>query len=144
MGLFEMFKKKNSGNVAKDRLKLLLVSDRANCSPDVMEKIKNGELGEIISVEAQMNCTHPATTRQWLENLPGGMMFYLGCHLIDLILRIQGKPKKIMPLNKCSGLEGVTAKDFPHLPVEGPEQAPRSLPARMLGILQLQKEAILS
>lgn len=41
MGLFEIFKKKNSGNVAKDRLKLLLVSDRANCSPDVMEMIKN-------------------------------------------------------------------------------------------------------
>lgn len=41
MGLFELFKKKNSGNVAKDRLKLLLVSDRANCSPDVMEMIKN-------------------------------------------------------------------------------------------------------
>ncbi len=41
MGLFEMFRKKNSGNVAKDRLKLLLVSDRANCSPDVMEMIKN-------------------------------------------------------------------------------------------------------
>ena len=36
MGLFELFKKKNSGGVAKDRLKLLLVSDRANCSPDVM------------------------------------------------------------------------------------------------------------
>ena len=41
MGLFELFKKKNSGGVAKDRLKLLLVSDRANCSPDVMEMIKN-------------------------------------------------------------------------------------------------------
>ena len=41
MGLFEMFKKKNTGSVAKDRLKLLLVSDRANCSPDVMEQIKN-------------------------------------------------------------------------------------------------------
>ena len=37
MGLFDLFKKKNSGDVAKDRLKLLLVSDRANCSPDVME-----------------------------------------------------------------------------------------------------------
>lgn len=36
MGLFELFKKKNSGGVAKDRLKLLLVSDRANCSPDVI------------------------------------------------------------------------------------------------------------
>lgn len=41
MGLLDMFKKKNSGDVAKDRLKLLLVSDRANCSPDVMEMIKN-------------------------------------------------------------------------------------------------------
>lgn len=42
MGLFEnLFKKKSSGDVAKDRLKLLLVSDRANCSPEIMELIKN-------------------------------------------------------------------------------------------------------
>lgn len=41
MGLFDMFKKKASGDVAKDRLKLLLVSDRAKCSPEVMEMIKN-------------------------------------------------------------------------------------------------------
>ena len=27
--------------MAKDRLKLVLVSDRANCSPDLMEQIKN-------------------------------------------------------------------------------------------------------
>lgn len=41
MSLFDMFKKKSSGDVAKDRLKLLLVSDRANRSPDIMEAIKN-------------------------------------------------------------------------------------------------------
>ena len=34
-------KKKNSGSIAKDRLKLLLVSDRASCSPEIMEAIKN-------------------------------------------------------------------------------------------------------
>lgn len=79
---------------------------------ELLSQIKNGELGEIISVEAQMNCWHPATTRQWLENLPGGMMFYLGCHLIDLIFQIQGKPERIIPLNKCSNIDGVTAKDF--------------------------------
>ena len=39
--LVDLFKKKGSGDVAKDRLKLLLVSDRANCSPEVMEMIKN-------------------------------------------------------------------------------------------------------
>ena len=37
----DFFRKKNSGEVAKDRLKLLLISDRANCSPEVMEAIKN-------------------------------------------------------------------------------------------------------
>ena len=42
MGLMDFFgKKKNSGSVAKDRLKLVLISDRANCAPDIMENIKN-------------------------------------------------------------------------------------------------------
>ena len=48
MGFMDFFKKKNSGDVAKDRLKLLLVSDRANCSPDVMEAIKN-DIIQVIS-----------------------------------------------------------------------------------------------
>ena len=37
MGIMDLFKKKSSGNVAKDRLKLVLVSDRANCSSEMME-----------------------------------------------------------------------------------------------------------
>ena len=41
MGFSEFFRKKSSGNIAKDRLKLVLVSDRANCSPEIMEQIKN-------------------------------------------------------------------------------------------------------
>ncbi len=48
MGLMDLFKKRNSGNVAKDRLKLVLVSDRASCSPEMMEKIKN-EIIDVIS-----------------------------------------------------------------------------------------------
>lgn len=41
MGLADFFRKKSSSSVAKDRLKLVLVSDRANCSPEIMEQIKN-------------------------------------------------------------------------------------------------------
>lgn len=41
MGFSDFFKRKSSGNIAKDRLKLVLVSDRANCSPEIMEQIKN-------------------------------------------------------------------------------------------------------
>ena len=78
---------------------------------ELMEKIKAGELGEIINVEAQMNCLHTQEVRQWLQDFPGGMMFFLGCHLIDLILQIKGQPERILPLNKCTG-QGVTTKDF--------------------------------
>ena len=79
---------------------------------ELMEKVKAGELGEIISVEAQMNCLHNAVNRQWLSDFPGGMMFYLGCHLVDLVLQLQGMPEKITALNRCTGLDGVTAQDF--------------------------------
>ena len=48
MGFMDFFRKKNSGEVAKDRLKLLLVSDRASCSPEMMEQIKN-EIIQVIS-----------------------------------------------------------------------------------------------
>ena len=48
MGLLDLFRKQSSGDVAKDRLKLLLVSDRANCSPEMMEMIKR-DIIEVIS-----------------------------------------------------------------------------------------------
>ena len=79
---------------------------------ELMRKIKAGELGEIISVEAQMNCIHPNEVRQWLGNFPGGMMFFLGCHLVDLVLQIQGYPKAIIPYNKCTQVDGITSEDF--------------------------------
>ena len=40
MGVFETKKKASSVFIAKDRLKVLLVSDRVNCTPDALEKIK--------------------------------------------------------------------------------------------------------
>lgn len=40
MGVFETKKKVSSVIVAKDRLKVILVSDRVNCTPDSYEKIK--------------------------------------------------------------------------------------------------------
>lgn len=41
MKIMEFFRKKNSSEVAKDRLKFILTSDRASCSPEMMEQIKN-------------------------------------------------------------------------------------------------------
>ena len=41
MRLFDFFKKKTSKDIAKDRLKLVLVSDRAGVAPELMEQMKN-------------------------------------------------------------------------------------------------------
>ena len=73
--------------------------------------IKSGKLGTVYSVEAQMSCTHTKEKRDWLSTLPGGMMFYLGCHLIDIILRFQGKPKRILPYNFASKFLGAAGED---------------------------------
>jgi len=77
----------------------------------LMKRIKAGELGEIINVEAQMNCYHPPEVRAWLGELPGGMMFFLGCHLVDLVMQIKGVPDNIVPFNRASGLDGVDTID---------------------------------
>ena len=78
----------------------------------LMEMAKKGELGEIVSVEAQMNCIHRPEKRDWLKQYKGGMMFFLGCHLVDLIMQLQGDPMEIVPMNVCSGLDGAEGEDF--------------------------------
>ena len=55
MGLFDVFRKKSSSNVAKDRLKLLLVSDRSSCSPEIMELIKN-DIINVIAKYMEIDC----------------------------------------------------------------------------------------
>lgn len=79
---------------------------------ELMEAIERGDLGEIISVEAQMSRYDTVEDRQWMGAFPGGMLFFLGCHLIDLIYRIQGAPKKVIPLSCCTNQDGVTSQDF--------------------------------
>ena len=84
-------------------------------NPAVIEAkklVKSGALGDIYAVEAHMDCYHPKDKRQWLEKFPGGMMFYLGCHLIDLVLQFMGQPERIVPMNKIVGNEGTTSEDY--------------------------------
>lgn len=85
------------------------------CNPavrEVLRQVKSGELGEIISVDAQMNCAEPEELRKWLAELPGGMMFFLGCHVIDLVLSIMGKPERVIPYNRRTRKDGIDSEDF--------------------------------
>ena len=45
---FSLFRRKTSKQIAKDRLKILRISDRVNCSPEMMELIK-ADITKVIS-----------------------------------------------------------------------------------------------
>lgn len=76
------------------------------------ERIQRGEIGKIHSIDAEMSIYYGADKREWLGLFQGGMMQYLGCHMVDLVVRLQGVPEKIIPCNIATGCEGVTAKDL--------------------------------
>lgn len=48
MKLLSFFQKKSSRDIAKDRLKILLISDRVSCSPEMLEMIKQ-DIAKVIS-----------------------------------------------------------------------------------------------
>ncbi len=76
------------------------------------DKVKAGQLGEIYSVETHMSCDYGNDKRQWLDAFKGGMTFYLGCHLVDLIYQFMGVPEEIIPYNINTGIFGVSSLDF--------------------------------
>ena len=77
-----------------------------------IDRARRGELGRIYAVEAQMGGKHPARQRDWLSTFPGGMLYFLGCHLIDLIYTLMGEPQEVIPLSVSTGIDGVSAIDY--------------------------------
>ena len=55
MGNF--FRRRRSRDVARDRLKILLISDRVNCSPEMTELIKS-DIAKVISKYMKIDSEH--------------------------------------------------------------------------------------
>lgn len=70
------------------------------------EIVKSSQLGKINYIELDMSTFHTFEKRKWLANFEGGMMNFLGCHLIDIMYSLQGDPDEIITLNTTSE-EGV-------------------------------------
>lgn len=102
-------------NILKEKKLVFSVGYMYRFNPKIreaIERIENGELGEIYSVEAHMDCKHKESVRRWLGTFKGGMTFFLGCHLIDIIYRIQGEPQRVIPLSCSTGFDGITSEDY--------------------------------
>lgn len=57
MAFADLLRRRSSSSLAKDRLKLVLVSDRGNCSPEIMEQMKNDIIG-VISKYVEIDLEH--------------------------------------------------------------------------------------
>ena len=57
MRIRNLFRKKTSSQVARDRLKILLISDRARCSPEMLEMIKK-DIASVISKYMKIDTNH--------------------------------------------------------------------------------------
>jgi predicted dehydrogenase len=57
--------------------------------------LKKGWLGEPFEVHAVLSKVVDADGRRKMAEFPGGTMFELGCHVIDLVVALLGKPREV-------------------------------------------------
>jgi predicted dehydrogenase len=68
--------------------------------------LKEGWLGEVFEVHAVMSKVVSPQDRRALAAYPGGILFELGCHIIDLVAGVLGKPAQVHAFpQKASRLE---------------------------------------
>jgi predicted dehydrogenase len=59
------------------------------------EFLKKGWLGEVFEVHAVMSKVVTPAERKRLAEFRGGIMFELGCHVLDLVIGVLGAPKEV-------------------------------------------------
>ena len=64
------------------------------------DAVREGWLGRVFEIDAVMSRMDGADYRKWLSQFQGGAMYIFGCHLIDLIVTMMGKPQRVVPFQK--------------------------------------------
>lgn len=72
----------------------------------LQEMLRAGWLGHIFETHAVMSKQMSSEERSEVAKFPGGTMFELGCHLIDLTIGILGKPDQVHPYVRHVGKSG--------------------------------------
>jgi len=57
--------------------------------------VREGWLGDVFEVHGVISKTISARSRKKLSQYAGGTMYNLGCHLIDALITVLGKPEKV-------------------------------------------------
>ena len=77
----------------------------------VIAAVREGFLGDVYMVRATMNNQLAVERRAEWGQYKGGVMYELGSHMVDAIVRLLGKPDKITPFLYTHGPYGDALKD---------------------------------
>lgn len=64
------------------------------------EFLARGWLGEVFEVHTVMSKVVPPADRVGLAAYPGGIMFELGCHVLDLVIGVLGEPERVTGVDR--------------------------------------------
>jgi predicted dehydrogenase len=73
----------------------------------LFQAVREGWLGEITEIDAEMGKLADPDTRAKIGALEGGGLFELGCHIIDAAMTILGKPASVTAFSTPTGTDGV-------------------------------------
>lgn len=73
--------------------------------------LQKGWLGEPFEVHTVISKKMDEPSRAKLEPQPGGMMFELGCHVIDLVVQILGRPEQVTAFSQHASAINDTLQD---------------------------------
>jgi len=83
--------------------------------------VREGWLGEIFELHTVISKTLPPAERRGLARYPGGTMFELGCHVVDSVVHVLGRPDRVTAFGRHSaklddGLldNQLAVFDYPH------------------------------
>lgn len=83
-------------------------------NPAIMKSfamIKNGEIGAIHTINAEMSTHHYENSKINMGKYNGGTMFIMGSHLIDLVVYLLGEPENVTSFFKHTGYDGIDFED---------------------------------
>jgi len=77
----------------------------------VIEAVRSDWLGDVYMVRATMNNQLAVPRRAEWGEYPGGVMYELGSHMVDAVVRLLGKPDAVTPFLFTHGPHGDSFKD---------------------------------
>jgi len=77
----------------------------------LIRAVRDGLLGEVILVRAFMGNNLAVDRRPDWAQFPGGSMFEQGSHLVDIVVRMLGKPNRVTPFLRMHGTRADPLRD---------------------------------